>query len=238
MIGNVTVINESGIEKHSYNDFGLLIKTKVITAPEPQLHEVEVFGRDGTIDLTEAASGIVRYKKRTIKLELRYIGPENTRTSMLTNFENFIQGKLIKYIFDDDAAYYYIGRMISCEPEVAGAAFDLSTEISVQPYKYNIESTADDWLWDPFDFELGVINELHSILVNGTATVTLIGSIYQDNPVITVSAPMTVSYDGGDPISIYTGSQKVYNIIINEGEHEFVFTGNGTATIDYRGGVL
>ena len=44
MIGNVTVINGSGVEKHSYKDYGLLIKTKVISAPEPQLHEVEVFG--------------------------------------------------------------------------------------------------------------------------------------------------------------------------------------------------
>lgn len=238
MIGNVTVINGSGVEKHSYRDFGLLIKTKVISAPEPQLHEIEVFGRDGTIDITEVATGNVRYKKRSIKLELRYIGSESTRTSMLTDFENFIHGKLIKYIFDDDASYYYIGRMRSCEPQVAGGAFDLSTELTVQPYKYNIESTADDWLWDPFDFETGVINELHSITVHGTATVTLIGSPYQDNPVITVTSPMTVSYDGGTPINLVAGSQKVYDIIITSGEHEFVFVGEGTATIDYRGGLL
>lgn len=232
------MINQAGVEKDAFNDFGLYIKSKVIKSPPPQLHKIEIIGRDGSIDISDMLSGQMRYKERQIDIVFRFIDAENMRTGMLTDLQNFVHGKAIKFIFNDDQAYFYEGRMTVDDPSVNGMALDINSTIIAQPYKRSIESSADDWLWDPFDFETGVINELHSITVDGTATVTIIGSPYQDNPVITVSSAMTVSYDGGSPISLAIGSQKVYSIIITEGEHEFVFTGNGTATIDYRGGLL
>lgn len=239
MIGNVTMINADGVEKNSYNDFGLIIKSKIISAPEPQIHKVEIIGRDGSVDLSDILTGTVRYKDRNIKLVFRYLGAENTRTAMLTEFQTFAHGKLIKFIFNDDLSYFWRGRIISGEPTVVdNLAMDNSTSCVVEPYKYDILSTGEDWLWDPFDFEIGVINEMHNLIIEGSLTVMFIGSPYQDNPTITVSDPMTVSYDGGEPISLVAGTQKVYDIVITSGEHTFTFTGTGIATIDYRGGTL
>ena len=238
MIGSVLIIDDKGVEKDSRKDFDILIVSKVISAPTPKFNKVDVPGRDGKIDLSDTITGEIKFDERQIYLKFRYMGPENKRTAMLTEFLNFAYGKQIKCIFSDDESYYYIGRMSSQRPEINKVVLDMEIDMIVEPYKRNIESTDDDWLWDPFDFELGVINELNNIIVNGSAEVSLVGADYTDNPIITVDSLMTVSYDGGDPINLSIGSHKIYDIIITKGTHTFVFTGNGIASISYRGGLL
>ena len=52
-----------------------------------------------------------------------------------------------------------------------------------------------------------------------------------------VSAAMTVNYDGKD-YELKQGTNKIYDIVIKEGENPLMFTGTGTVTISYRGGIL
>lgn len=224
--------------KHSYTDFGYILKSCTIDAPEPQLHKVEVVGRNGAVDMTEAIGGTVKYNERNINMEFRYMGAIDTRTSRLSDFENFAHGQLMKFIFDDDEAFYYLGRIDSVAPTVNGSVQDITVHAIVDPYKYNITTSAEDWLWDPFDFEEGIINETANMEVDGTLTYTLVAQRRWENPIIVSDSAMTVSYDGGTPINIVVGSQVMYDIIITVGEHTFTFVGNGTVTINYVGGML
>jgi hypothetical protein len=48
---------------------------------------------------------------------------------------------------------------------------------------------------------------------------------------------MTVRYDGKD-YELKQGTNKIYDIVIKEGENPLMFTGTGTVTISYRGGIL
>lgn len=235
MINSVVMIDNSGVEKHSYDDFKLFIKSVVIHAPEVQMHKVEVGGRDGAIDLTEVLMGNVRYNDRDIELYFRFAEDELDRTTMLTRLQNFVYGKQIKFIFKDDEDYYYLGRMKSLTPGVEGAVFDLSTELEVDPYKYRMFSSDEDWLWDPFDFEEGVANETGNIVVDGEETVIMATDEKWDSPIIENDAPISVSYDGGTPINLLAGRRKVYEIMMKTGIHTFTFVGNGTVTISYRG---
>ena len=47
---------------HSVNDLGLSLSTVEITPPEPKTYIIEIAGADGSLDLTEALTGDVKYK--------------------------------------------------------------------------------------------------------------------------------------------------------------------------------
>lgn len=236
MINGVTLIKGEQ-EVHSYDDLGLYMKSCVIDAPTPQTHRIEVQGRNGSIDLTDVLTGNVRYNDRAISLSFRYLGAENTRTALLSNLENFAHGQKLKFIFDDDKAFYYLGRIESISPSVNRKALDIDMTLTVDPYKYNIMSSADAWLWDPFDFEEGIINETANMEVDGELEYTLIAQDRWENPIIISDSAMTVDFNG-ETYPIQVGSQVMYEIIITSGENVFTFHGNGTVTINYVGGML
>lgn len=52
----------------------------------------------------------------------------------------------------------------------------MTLKFECDPYKYELTATDEDWLWDPFDFEEGVIKEYGNQNVDGTLVLTVIGS--------------------------------------------------------------
>lgn len=223
--------------KHTYNDFGLICTEKSISSPEPQTKRVTVPSRNGTIDMSEVVSGRVTYADRTISLKFRTTKKVDDWSAFLSELQNYMQGQKMRIIFDDDLAFYYVGRT-TVSMSTSGQVADISINATVDPYKYNITTSIDDWLWDPFDFEQGVINEMSNISVAGTKEVTLIATEKWENPIIISDTDgMQVTFDG----TVYTlkkGSQVMYDILIQTGENTFTFTGNGTVSICYVGGML
>lgn len=224
-------------EKHSYNDFGLILSSKVISPPEPQLKSVVVPLRDGSIDLTESLTDDVKYNDRKITLTFSVIDPINTWTAKISDIENYLHGKRLHIIFDDDAAFYYVGRVSVNKWTSSKTIGTLVLDCIAEPYKYDILASTDDWLWDSFDFEDGVINETYEIAVEGSVDVNIYGRRKKICPVIISSAAMSVTYEG-NTYSIKAGTQKVYDILLHEGENVLTFTGNGVVTVEYRGGSL
>lgn len=224
-------------EKHSYNDFGLILSSKVISPPVPQVNLVSVPMRDGTIDLTETLAEDVKYNDRTITLTFSVIDARNTWSAKVSEIQNYIHGKRLRIVCDDDAAFYYVGRVSVNEWTSEKSIGKLVVECTVEPFKYDILSSAVDWEWDIFDFEEGIINEMGELIVNGAITITLLCRRKRMFPVFTASADMTIGFMG-DTYILKAGSQKIYDIFLCEGENELTFTGNGTVKIDYTGGSL
>lgn len=224
-------------DKHSYDDFGLILSSKVISPPKPQLIKVEVPLRDGAIDLTESLTGDVKYKERMITLTFNVIDPVKTWSAKISEIENYLHGKRLKIIFDDDIAFYYIGRVSVNQWTSDKSIGTLVLDCEVEPFKYDILSSAVDWEWDIFDFEEGIINEMGELIIKGELTVSLICRRKRMFPVFTASTAMTVTFDG-ETYSLKAGEQKIYGIFLCEGENELTFKGNGTISIDYIGGSL
>ncbi len=107
----------------------------------------------------------------------------------------------------------------------------------MEPYKYELFSSLEDWLWDSFDFETGVIREYKDLVVNGSLTVDVPGTRKEVLPTITASAAMQVEWKG-IRYDLLAGVNKIYAISIPEGDQKLIFYGNGTISIDYRGGIL
>lgn len=224
-------------DKHSFNDFGLILSSKVIRPPEPQLEKVNVPLRDGSIDLTESLTDETKFKDRTITLNFSVVDPMNTWASKISMIENYLHGQRLKIIFDEDPAFYYVGRVSVNQWTSEKSIGKLVIECTVEPFKYDLFSSAIDWEWDVFDFEEGIINEFGQLIVNGSTTIKLICRRKRMFPTFTASAAMTVAY-GGETYNLKAGSQKIYDIFLCEGENELTFNGNGTVSIDYIGGSL
>lgn len=224
-------------EKHSFNDFGLILSSKVISPPEPQLKKVSVPLRDGSIDLTESLTDDIKFNDRTITLTFSVVDPMSEWTAKISKIENYLHGKRLKVIFDDDPAFYYVGRVSVNQWSSQKNIGTIVIECTVEPFKYDLYSSAVDWEWDVFDFDEGIINELGQLIVNGSRTIKLICRRKRMFPSFIASAAMTVTF-GGETYNLKAGEQKIYDIFFVEGENELTFTGDGTVSIDYIGGSL
>ena len=224
-------------DKHSYRDFGLILSSKSISPPKPQLNMVSVPLRDGSIDLTESLTGDVKYEDRKISITFYVLNHSNAWTAIMSEVENYLHGQRMKIVFDDDVAFYYIGRVSVNKFTSQKNLGTLVVDCTVEPYKYDVLSSLDDWEFDSFDFDTGCINQLSDISVDGSTEVIVIGRRKQISPKITVDASMTVSFEGSD-YTLQAGTQKVYGLLLHEGENVLTFTGKGTVSIDYRGGSL
>ena len=159
-------------DKHSFDDFGIYLTSKTINPPEPQTNTISVPLRDGSIDLTESLTNDVKYNDRKIDMTFSVVHPMEQWSDKVSEIENYLHGKRMKVVFDDDANYYYIGRLKVNEWSSQKSIGKLVIECVADPYKYDIQ---DDWLWDSFDFENGYISESENIPVSGSTTVVIVG---------------------------------------------------------------
>lgn len=224
-------------EKHSYDDWGLILSSKTISPPVPKTNNVSVPLMDGTIDLTEILTEDIKYEDRNLKFTFSVVDKRKSWAEKISEIENYIHGKRMKIVCDDDPAFYYIGRVSVDNWNSDSRVGKLVVNCTVEPFKYDILSSAVDWEWDIFDFDQGIINETGELIVDGTRTITLICRRKRMFPIFTASAAMTVKFDGVT-YNLPAGSNKIYDIFMCEGENELTFTGDGTVSIDYIGGSL
>ena len=144
-------------------------------------------------------------------------------------------------IFDEDPSHYYTGRFSVDQWKSDKKTSTITISGEMEPYKYDLISSTEPWLWDEFNFETDVIRDYGNLTVNGSLQVTLYGSRKPTVPTVTVDSSddfgMQITMDGvnyhfGDGVS------KNPNFLITDGEHTAVITGTGTISIDYRGGSL
>ena len=224
-------------EKHSYNDFGLILSEKVIGPPTPQYNKIMVPLRDAAIDLTESLTDCIRYSERSILLTFKVVDPILFWSSKISEIENYLHGKKMRIIFDDDLAFYYIGRVNVNKWTSNKKIGTIVIECQVEPFKYDIHPSDIDWEWDLFDLENGIINEAGEIVVDGTTVFTLICRKKRMFPTFTSSTDMIIEFDG-ETYTLPAGSNKIYDIFLCEGENILTFKGNGTVSIKYIGGSL
>lgn len=223
-------------EKHTYDDFGLRIKSINIGFPSVKDGKIDIPGADGYLDMTDYFGTRYENRKITVECDMEDKGYYDWAGRM-SQLSNYLHGKKRKIVLDWDSGFYYMGRG-ECDYEKKNRAYSLMTlEFDCDPYKYELTATDEDWLWDPFDFVEGVIKEYGNLAVAGRLELTVIGSPMPVVPKITVSADMQMGFEG-ESYDLKAGENYIPDIEIKAGEHMMVFTGNGTVTVSYRGGSL
>lgn len=234
----------NNVTYHSKDDYNLIMTNKQISTPVPETHYVEVPGRNGAIDMSDIITGTTKFKPRTITLS--FFSPKHVAEWELeaTTIRNQICGRSCNIVFDDDLAFKWIGRVTSVECAYEGRNETIQIVAEVDPFKRNVTSSAEPWLWDPFDFDLGIINETADVPISGSGTITITASQQWTNPTVSVTADMTMVFRNSanetTTKTLYAadGSVVLYDCIIKEGDNTFTFTGTGNVTINYVGGML
>ena len=208
-----------------------------VQPPVPKTIYQDVPGADGSLDLSTAIAGRIIYERRVITLNFGCGYPMDKWPEVFSEILRNFHGREGKLIFNDDPMYYYAGRMTVSEYSRARTLGTFTISVNADPYKYELTASDEDWLWDSFSFEKGVIRDYKELEVNGSLSLNVPGTQRWVIPEITVAAAMTVSY-GGKDYELKQGTNKIYDIVIKEGENVLMFTGTGTVTISYRGGIL
>ena len=200
-------------------DYGLIVAPYAIPMPEPQTNFVEIPGRDGALDLSEAF-GAVRYTDRIIPLTLYARAPFD---ATLSAFAADVHGRRMSVIFDRDPTYYYDARVTVEDVERHAGYCELSLKCRAKPYKLE-------------HFETTI-----TVLPAGSATATLTNARKPVVPTITVSAGMTLTFTIAGvvyTINLTVGTHVVPSLVLMEGDTKIEITGTGRVTFTYRKGAL
>ena len=222
-------------EKSLVADFGFIFSEKSITPPEPDQVIIEIPGTSDVIDLTESISGEIEYKQRKITIKLESTHGKDRYFADYSKLANYLHGKKMKIVFSKDSGYYWIGRIKVTGSDQKFYGSTITVEATVDPYKYETQSSLEPWLWDTFSFEDGIIRNYYDIAVPGS--ITIVGRRKRVCPKFICSGAMTVAYLG-NTYNLAAGENTVADIYIGEGEHVLTFGGSGTVSIDYKGGSL
>lgn len=221
--------------EHYMQDFGMALESKDIGLPSVQTKYVSIPLVDGDLDLTKVLSNRVHYGNRKIRMNFNSV--TDYPGKKMSDVANQLHGQRVHIIFDDDLYYYYDGRldMSSFKENRLGGEYVI--DANCDPFKYQIQSSAEEWLWDPFDFENGYINELKDIVVSTSETISLIADERLSYASITTDAQVTVTYDGKS-VTCGIGTTTLYDFEFVPGVNLITITGNATITITYRGARL
>lgn len=237
-------VEDSGETYHTLNDWDLALgNNNYIGDPEMETTYIQVPGRTGLIDASEVISGRRIYKKRSLEFELSGIRDRLDWDGVISAFRNNIDGRVCRLTLDNDKSYYWRGRTY-----IRGfdrfrdlGTFSLAVP-TADPYKYNKTSSAEPWLWDPFNFETDMITYIGAITVVGSASVTIPHGHMATSPELVVSdmtsSTFTVTANGMTyPLTV--GTNRVPSILVGgDADVELEFTGDAKVQIVYRSGSL
>ena len=129
--------------EHTLRDWGAAItNSDIISVPEPNLTVLEVPGRNGRLDLSEALSGDVTYGNREIKLELAsHVSIDSWYEKCLRIFNTY-HGRQVQVIFDDDSTHFYKGRATVSDPQRVRNGGTFVFAVSAEPFRYAVSQTS------------------------------------------------------------------------------------------------
>lgn len=227
-------------DKNTWDDWHLIPSSRpVFSVPAVNTSYIEIPGMDGQLDATEALTGYPTFADRTGSFEFVVVEGDGYGSWMdrYTTIMEYLHGRRMHAVLEDEPDYYYDGRF-SVNSWKSGSNWStVAIDYTVAPYKKELTSSLDDWEWDSFNFESGIIRSLKDLTVDGSLTVNIIGTPQPVTPEFTASSAMTVTFKGNE-YALSAGTTKLAKVILQNGENELTISGNGTVSINYRGGRL
>lgn len=226
-------------EKNTWDDWHLIPASRpLFNPPTVKTSYVEIPGGDGALDLTDALAGRPTYNNRTGSWTFYVENGFKDWTALYSEIMVYLHGQRYRAVLEDDPAYYYEGRFSVNRWKSDQQWSQIVIDYNVGPYKKEIGNTGENWLWDPFNFETGLIRNYKNLSVLGALTVMVKGDMLDTIPVIICSASgMSVQYEG-ETYALSKGANTVPQIVLHSGENTLIFSGNGTVTIENTGGRL
>lgn len=206
--------------KHTYDDWELVLTNKVLGLPTPKTSSVEVEGADGSIDTSEVISGEIKFNNRKLEFEFTMTNPYDDYNELVTEIANYLHGRRLKITLDEDDDYYYIGRCQINQWTSDKRIGKIVISCDCEPYKYSVRPTTI------------------TAKISGTTYVKVVGKRMTVTPIIEVSQDMVIVVDG-KANNLYAGYEnEILDLFIKEGINTLTFIGSGEVKITYTGGDL
>ena len=171
-------------DKNTWDAWHLVPTSRpVFNPPAQKVKTLDIPGGDGVIDLSQALTGYPVYQNRTGSFE--FIVPNGFEPwpvgkiektpwhTVYSDIMDYLHGQNMRAILEDDPDYFYEGRFTVTAWKSEKDWSRITIDYDVGPYKWSVLSSIDDWLWDPFNFQNGVIRAaIFKNIAVSTATTT------------------------------------------------------------------
>ena len=229
-------------DKNSWTDFHLVPTSRpVISLPTFKERYVDIPWRSGVADLGSLLTGGPVYANRIGSIEFLVDLEQWPSWSVAySTILDHLHGQAMRMTLDDDPEFYYEGRFTVNQWE-SGASFStIVIDYNLQPFKSNADDPGEDWLWDPFNFETGIIRDYKGIVVLPAPSINIkiVDAFpFQRELAFVTSSAMSVIFEGVS-YQLPIGRSSPYGLILKNGPNSLQFVGNGTVDILYKGGSL
>lgn len=205
---------------HSFDDLHLILAPFTPAPAEPKVNFLEIPGRDGHLDLTEA-NGEVKFNSREFVFIFTVAsGDPLTFDERVSAVSNALNGLRCKITLDRDPDYYWQGRCVLSEYDQDKNIGQIEVTATVDPYKLKQNATV-------VSVALSA-EEQTVILANSRMTVV---------PTIECTGDCAVTF--GDAVyTLEAGTHKIPAIRLVTGENMLKLSGSGEITFTYQEGEL
>lgn len=249
---------------NTLKDWGIVpIGRPIIAPPQQKINQIDIPGANGVLDLSNSLTKYPVFNNRTGSLKFAVYGDVRDTPTAYTKMMRFLQGTNVKMLLEDNLEFFYEGRVFvdSVDAKYDGTWSEIDLGYDLAPYRKNVHTSIDEWLWDPFNFETDVIQDttFNAIQITASASGTwqefdfsgLVDSM-PVMPVFTVDTinnqPMQAQLYNSDlginwkTFSLPEGSNSFYDLIFceftPESKVKMRFRNPGTVTIKFRSGRL
>lgn len=219
---NDVIFNHKSTDPISvFDDWGLVLTKIENPLPTPKLVTVDIKGADGVLDLSEVATGELRYNNRTIKLTFEMLEVKNYN-ALITDVASKIHGKNVTFLLTDDDQYYYTGRATINSWECNQNRGKVVVSVDAYPYKYAVHETSVSFTITGETFKR----------FNAYTTQKV-------RPKIEVTGTIKIKI-GNETFTYSAGTYTNNVLLIHDGINSITFAdgSDGTIKITYRSGVF
>lgn len=214
-------LSNPALQRHTADDWGLVMSSKVIGTPDVKWKTVTLNDRDGDLDFTDALTGVPAYGTRELSFDFEYLDGPAEWTALFTEIRNFLHGRRLKIFEPDDPDYYYLGRVSVGNPSGGLVkAFTITVKADTWKYKASGETTVTE----PVEADKTII------LANDWRPVV---------PTITTTGAVTFTFGGANYSITGEGTFRFPKFRLAYGSNRITITsGSGEITFTYQEGAI
>lgn len=228
--------------------------------PARQIKYVDVPGMSGSLDFSDSLAGYPTYEDRegTFKFYADNDAwkPGHYWMDLNEEIAAFLDLHELKAVLQDDDQYFYQGKFQLSDYKAGSKFSEFTIKYRVNPYKWSIRSSTDDWLWDPFRFDFDCIQKklYKDISIESDNDFTEIPITFRDTK---SSAPLSpefnvtsesgngMTYQFSNPLmginiegTLSDGTQFIPSLIIVGNDCSLKIKGKGQLSVIFRSGKL
>lgn len=245
--GATIIVLRTGKSYHTLRDWGLAIgNNNCIGEPEQETFYLDVPGADGFLDYSEALTGRPVFKKRGIEISLGGKMARSRWQSFVSTLRILLHGKRVRVVFDDFPGYYWEGRAEVTDFNRVREIGTFKLRIpQADPYGCSLnDNSMADWLWDPFDFELGVIDDPIHIMLTAASPTAVCTITHSAVPFVVSVAVSEIGETGlkmtvdGDDYLLQEGENRLAELLVSDNDLTLNFSGRGSLQVLFRRRVI